>query len=529
MVSTFHGIETARRALHAQRSALYTTSHNIANANTKGYTRQRVNFSTTNPYNAIFGQIGTGVQEGSIERIRESFLDVQYRLENSKHGYYTKLSAALSKIEDIMNEPTESGLHHVMETFWKALEDLANHPENSGARQVVASTGQMVAETINYYYNSLARIQRDLGAEIDTKVKYINSLIAQIDELNRQIASVEPHGKLPNDLYDRRDVLVDELSKYINIKVNTVVPEQYGQHPPNAIGLYEIEIVQADGSAYDDGNGNRAKLLSIDTVTGQSTIQRLEVTGENSPEDPLSGNVSKIQVGNVLIDNLNFVGELGGLIRAYGYNLNGEQGKGHLPDMMERLNNYAFAFASEFNAIHQQGYDLSGEQGIEFFVFNENNPAQTLRVNDAIINDPGKIAAARSLTADGEVHSGDNRNALELAKIKGKNFGDYVYLQNGENGLPDGMTEGGTLDSYYASMIGDLGVNTQSAMRNRDNVQVLLDSVENQRQSVSGVSLDEELTNMIMFQHAYNAAGRMITVLDEMLDRIINGMGVVGR
>ena len=106
-----------------------------------------------------------------------------------------------------MNEPTESGLHHVMETFWKALEDLANHPENSGARQVVASTGQMVAETINYYYNSLARIQRDLGAEIDTKVKYINSLIAQIDELNRQIASVEPHGKLPNDLYDRRDVL----------------------------------------------------------------------------------------------------------------------------------------------------------------------------------------------------------------------------------------------------------------------------------------------------------------------------------
>ena len=94
--------------------------------------------------------------------------------------------------------------------------------------------------------------------------------------------------------------------------MNTVVPEQYGQHPPNAIGLYEIEIVQADGSAYDDGNGNRAKLLSIDTVTGQSTIQRLEVTGENSPEDPLSGNVSKIQVGNVLIDNLNFVGELGG-------------------------------------------------------------------------------------------------------------------------------------------------------------------------------------------------------------------------
>lgn len=527
MVSTFHGIETARRGLNAQRSALYTTSHNIANANTKGYSRQRVNFSTTNPYNAIFGQIGTGVQEGSIERIRDTFLDVQYRLENSKHGYYTQLSAALAKMEDIMNEPTDSGLHHVMENFWKALEDLANHPENSGARQVVASTGQMVAETINYYYNSLARIQRDLGAEIDTKVNYINNLIAQIDELNRQIASVEPHGKLPNDLYDRRDVLVDELSQYINIKVNTVVPEQYGQHPPNALGLYEIEIVQADGSPYVDADGNRAKLLSIDTVTGQATIERLEVTGDNSPDNPLSGNVSHIQVGNVAIDNLDFVGELGGLIRAYGYDLNGEQGQGHFPDMLQRLNNYAEAFASEFNAIHEQGFGLSGEQNIKFFILDENNPAQTIHVNDEIINDPGKIAAARE-QIDGQVHSGDNRNALQLAKIKGKNFGDYIYVQNGGN-LPEGMTEGGTLDSYYASMIGDLGVDTQSAMRNRDNVQVLLDSVENQRQSVSGVSLDEELTNMIMFQHAYNASSRMITVLDEMLDRVINGMGVVGR
>lgn len=528
MVSTFHGIETARRGLNAQRSALYTTAHNVANANTKGYSRQRVNFSTTKPYNAIFGQIGTGVEEGSIQRIRDSFLDVQYRLENSKHGFYTQLSAALSKMEDIMNEPSDSGLHHVMENFWKALEDLANHPENSGARQVVASTGQMVAETINYYYNSLARIQKDLGMEIDTKVDHINKLISQIDELNRQIASVEPHGRLPNDLYDRRDLLVDELSQYINIKVNTVIPEQYGQHPPNAIGLYEIEIIQTDGSPYTDGAGNRAKLLSVDSVTGIATIQQLEVTGTNAAGDPLTGKVQNIQVGSVTINNLNFVGELGGLIRGYGYELTGEQGQGHFPDMLDRLNNYAKVFAEEFNAVHKQGYDLSGAEGIDFFIIDDSNPAASIHVNDVIVNDPAKIAAAKELTADGDVHSGDNRNALELAKIKGKDFAEFISIENIED-LPEGMAAGGTLDSYYASMIGDLGVDAQSAIRNRDNTQVLLDSVHNQRQSISAVSLDEELTNMMMFQHAYNASSRMITVLDEVLDKVINGMGIVGR
>src|SRR5690606_31464132 len=109
-------------------------------------------------------------------------------------------------------------------------------------------------------------------------------------------------------------LLVDELSQYINIKVNTVVPEQYGQHPPNALGLYEIEIVQADGSPYTDAAGNRAKLLSVDTVTGIATIQQLEVTGDNAAGDPLTGNVQNIQVGSVTINDLNFVGELGGLI-----------------------------------------------------------------------------------------------------------------------------------------------------------------------------------------------------------------------
>lgn len=201
MVSTFHGLETAKRGMTAQQLALYTTGHNIANANTPGYTRQRVSFATAEPFPGaglnrpqIPGQLGTGVQAGTIERIRESFLDVQYRSENTKLGYYSSLSSALAKMEDIMNEPSNSGLQNIMSQFWSSLQNMADHPENLGARQVVAAKGQMVAETFNYYYNSLDGIKKDLGSEMDVTVKNINTIVSQIDELNKQIASVEPLG-----------------------------------------------------------------------------------------------------------------------------------------------------------------------------------------------------------------------------------------------------------------------------------------------------------------------------------------------
>lgn len=517
MVSTFHGLETAKRGMTAQQLALYTTGHNIANANTPGYTRQRVSFSTGEPFPGtglnrpqIPGQLGTGVQPGTIERIREEFLDLQYRSENTKLGYYSSLSSALAKMEDIMNEPSDSGLQNIMSKFWSSLQNLADHPENLGTRQVVASQGQMVAETFNYYYNSLDSIRKDLGNEIDKTVKNINSIVSQIDELNKQIASVEPHGMLPNDLYDKRDQLVDQLSSLVGVKVTAVKPNQYGQPLPTAIGLYEIEIIQKDGSSLS--------LLSVDHTTGASTLNELTLTIENDA-------IESVQVKGESLNNL--TGKLQGLIESYGYHDENGDVKGHYPEMMEKLNKLAYAFASEFNHIHQQGYGLDKtDPAGEFFDLGDNtgsgydetiNYAQIIKVRDEIIKDPSNIAAAKK---PGE-NSGDNNNAFELADLKSKDFSDYSVP------LPDDMS--GTFDFYYAAMIGDLGVAAQSANTNLDNVQVLVDSVEYNRQSVSGVSLDEELTNMITFQHAYNASARMITVIDEMLDKIINGMGIVGR
>ncbi|MGM0524505.1 MAG: FlgK family flagellar hook-associated protein, partial [Bacillota bacterium] len=144
MVSTFNGLEMAKRALSAQQAAMYTTSHNISNANTEGYTRQRVNFEAINGLTSsrepggIIDTIGNGVEPGSVERIREQFLDVQFRKENAKTQYYSQRAEAATQMEAILNEPSEEGLSHIFDQFWNSLQDLSVNPEDSGARSVVA-------------------------------------------------------------------------------------------------------------------------------------------------------------------------------------------------------------------------------------------------------------------------------------------------------------------------------------------------------------------------------------------------------
>lgn len=515
MRSSFMGLETARRGLFTQQSALYTTGHNVANANTPGYSRQRVNFQQTSPYPSIGvnspalpGQMGTGVEGGTVQRIRESFLDVQYRGENNKVGYYGALAESLQKMESIMNEPTDSGLQNTLDKFWNALQDLTTQTENSGARDVVAARGQMVAETINYYYNSLTQVQGDIGNQVNIKVEEINDLIAKIDNLNKQIADVEPHGYVPNDLYDERDLLVDELSGLINIKVTSVIPNNYGKASPLAEGLYNIEVVQRNGASY----GSPISLISVTKADGIVGANKLELQ-----TDADSGLVAGIKIGSSTITDDSYSGELSGLIKSYGY-LDGGEAKGIYPEMLDKLNKMTEAFANEFNAIHQSGYALGADtpSGKNFFGFTPGNAAQTIKVNQDLINNSNLIAAAASPGGS----SGDNENAKKLADILEKDFKDYSTP-------PDGLN--GSLVSYYSGMIGSLGVQSQSAQKDLKNSITLATSVDTNRQSVSSVSLDEEMTNMIKFQQAYNSSARMITVMDEMLDKVVNGLGTGGR
>ena len=227
MRSTFMGLETNKRGLYTQQSALYTTGHNISNANTPGYSRQRVNMQATAGFPGVGlntptmpGFLGTGVEAGSIQRIRDGFVDQQFRGESNKLGYWESRSNAIAQMEDVLAEPSKYGLQQSLSDFWQSLQTLATNPENGGARAVVVERGVAVADSFNYIDKSLKEIQSNLGKEIGVSTKNINSILDQIASLNKQIAEVEPNGYMPNDLYDARDNLLDELSSYVPIEVS---------------------------------------------------------------------------------------------------------------------------------------------------------------------------------------------------------------------------------------------------------------------------------------------------------------------
>ncbi|MGC4377978.1 flagellar hook-associated protein FlgK [Fictibacillus sp. Mic-4] len=512
MISTFSGLETARRGMMSQQSALSTTGHNIANANTPGFSRQRVNFQATSPYPgvgmnrpAIPGQVGTGVEAGSIQRVRDYFLDQQYRGEANKQGYWEAKNDALARMEDIMNEPSDEGLSKTLNQFWQSLQDLSANPQDSGARSVVRERGEAVADTFRYISNSLTNIQQDLGDQIGVTVKDINSILDQISSINRQISEIEPNGYLPNDLYDERDNLVDQLSSLLNVKVEKNTSG--GNALPIAEGTYNIFVM--------DSQGNKTYLVQGNTVNRLS-VQPSDSNGNpTGPIAEIDCNGQKLDIDfTKLADNDTFQGKLRGLIESYGYT-DGTAVKGHYPDMLKQLDSMAKAFIEKFNDVHRQGYGLSKTSpntntGNDFF---SGTTAKDIQV--VIDKDHLDHIAAALPDASGNVFSGDASNAKKLADVKNNTL------------TIDGNTT--TIQSYYESAIGRMAVDAQKANRLVKNSEVLAQSVDHKRQSVSGVSLDEEMTNLIQFQHAYNASARMITTVDQILDKIINGMGVVGR
>ncbi|WP_088041561.1 flagellar hook-associated protein FlgK [Bacillus sp. EAC] len=504
MRPTFMGLETAKRGMYTQQAAISVLGHNIANANTEGYTRQRANMQTTSPFPSlgmerpyIPGFIGTGSEVTSIQRIRDSFLDIQYRNNSSQLGYYSSRADALSKMEDIMNEPSEQGLSKTLDRFWQSLQDLALNPSNSGARAVVLERGKAVAETFNYLSKSLKTVQSDQQNQIEVETKNVNSLLNQIQNVNRQIADVEPHGMLPNDLYDERDRLIDKLSSLVNIKVTYT--SSGGQSIPAAEGKATIDLVAEDGSVIESGR-------VIDGTDIKADPKYLKVN-----YDATSGLVDTVSIGNNIIDVEKFktMGKLDSLIKSYGYLDSSNAQVGLYPEMLKNLDDIASTFANTFNTVHAAGITLGDVNGGNFFG-SSSGPITASSINVVItnIND----IAAGSTTSDG-----DGKNATSLA--------DVMRRTN----LTIGSTTNTSISAFYQGIIGGMGVQSQEANRLMTNSGILVDSVDQNRKSVSSVSLDEEMTDMVKFQHAYNAAARNITAIDEMLDKIINGMGIVGR
>ncbi|GAB7389197.1 flagellar hook-associated protein FlgK [Bacillaceae bacterium] len=488
MRSTFHGLEIGKRALYAQQSALSTTAHNIANANTEGYTRQRAVMQAANPIpypgmtnDRAPGQIGTGVEVIQLQRIREGFLDLQFRGENVKLGYWEAKSDTLSKLEAIFNEPSDTGLQNTLDRFWQAWQDLAKEPESLAARDVVRQRGIAVVETFKHLAQSIDQHKADVANVIAVKVMEINSLAEQIKDLNAQIANIVPHGYQPNDLYDKRDVLIDRLSKLVDVSVKE-----------NSDGTVDVSLNLEDGTTQ--------------SLVAGTTFTELEV---NNNAGVLSVRVKGTATGLALPEQR---GELAGWLDSHNV---------VLTEMRQKLNTLAETIVNEINSVHQTGYNLDdikngGQDKNPFFDISGSPPdALTMTVNQAILDSLDNIAAAQEdPPGSGTSSEGNGENAQAIAALKFK----VLNISGNQS----------TIDDFYRGMIAKVGVESQQAQRMRQNAEVLVNQVDTRRQSVSGVSLDEEMANMIKFQHAYNAAARMITAVDEILNKVINGMGRVG-
>ncbi|WP_078147350.1 flagellar hook-associated protein FlgK [Exiguobacterium sp. HVEsp1] len=504
MGSTFMGLETARRSLSTHQWALQATGNNVANASNPGYSRQRLTLGMTEQLSVNFGgtkagQFGTGVRGETLARIRDLMIDQQYRDESVKNAFYATKEAAFGRMEDIINEPSENGLAKSLDLFWASLQDLSVNPDDTGARSVVRQRALTLTQTFNYMSTSLSKVQEDLKAEAGVVTKKINDLLTKIGDVNRQIGDAEPLGVLPNELYDERDRYMDELSQYIEferVPVDYTNGETRGNSQRVAEGRIDIQISVP-------GTPTPTKITLVDGLTGGvGKINDMEIT------DAAAGTTT------LVFDDLPN-GKLKALVDMYGSATGTETHDGAFTKMLKDLDVMAKEFTTAFNDLHKTFYDGNVQDnprqtGIDFFFGSD---AKTVTVNPTILENLNLIAISK------DKNIGDGSGALDLANLKSA----QITFTGGSS------TATTSIGKYYQNVIGNMAVEASQNGNLAKSTFALLSSSDQRRQSVSAVSLDEEMTMMIQYQHAYNAAARNITAVDEMLDKIINGMGVVGR
>lgn len=520
MRSTFSGFNASKSGLFAAQRALDITGHNIANINTRGYTRQRLEQAASNPLKLPGGQgmLGTGVDTTKIHQLRNEFLDYKYRDESSTLGFWDAKADGLAFIESIMNEPSETGIATVIDQLFESFQELSKSPENVTTRALVRQRATTFTNSINHMYNQLEKMAVDLNFDINSMVKQINTLGSQIAKLNDQILRSEVDGSNANDLRDRRNILIDDLSKIVDIEVLDVRNPDNPKHSQMVI-----------------------------KVAGKPLVYHKDFTGlevENKQSEFFQEEVGK-QIDfygikwadGTPFDDRNLSGELKGLL-VLRDGQGGDQ-KG-IPYYIKELNRFVNVFANEINNIHLKGVGLDKSTGLAFFTaggVGTNGATITPDVDGKIFDADGNLLAN---DPDGifNINASNIRLAEELEdpnKIAASDHPDRlpkngtIMLEIIELRHKQSMFQEGKPEDFIKSLIGTLGVDADEADRNALNQAILLHEIESRRQSISGVDQDEELSNMVRFQHAYNASARMITTIDEMLDVVINKIGIVGR
>lgn len=470
MASTFFGLQIAFSGLKAQRTVMETISHNIANASTPGYTRQRVVLTTSPPYPLetslyfhVKHQQGTGVDAARIVRVADAFIDGQLREQEGMLAEKRQMADVISQVEGIFGEPGDQGLGATLAAFFNGWEELTLNPDSLAVRRSLLYQGEALAGAFQRVGRQIAALQGNLDFELVSSVASINQYAAYIADINGKIRRMAGSGVTPNDLMDERDRLVTELRK-----------------------LLSVRVVEQDNGEISVFAGNRA--LVFGDASYRVTVQQLPsgfhrlVWEEDSRPVELGG------------------GSLAAVVR-----MRDE----YLPGLEEELNRLVATLAERVNSLHAEGYDLRGNPvaGTPLEAFFLGSTIRDLRVNPELVADPSGIAASLG------TGSGDVENARRIASLRDElaMYGTYTFLD------------------YYRGVVARVGTDARAMYAEAENTEMLTRQVRQWRESVSGVNIDEEMIRLQEAVHAYQAAARAVTAMDDAIATIIQNMGIVGR
>ena len=628
MTSTFSGIEMGKRAVNAHHQALAVTGHNMSNISTPGYSRQRVEFSTFEPIylpglnrEETAGQIGQGVIISRVERIRDELLDRRIVSSAGAQGYWATRDPYIRDMEMIYLEPGPVSIRNKMDNFWDAWQELSLHPADTAPRYAVIERARTLIDGITERYNALQSLQDRANDEISMVVSQINDLSRQIAGLNDIIQRVKAQGDQPNDLMDRRDLLVDRLSSLINITVDQRDPNEFMIHTNGQI-LVQGQIPRTFDLAASADNG-------YERIYWSDTGQELELlnwgrNGSLGALVDLRDNTIRMEIQTLDNMTMNFV-SLVNEIHESAYGINGETGQAFFmetPFVTNVRGNYDRSGDGEFDSTYlfrvsgtnvlenraQVGLEgiitlssVNGTREIPYYPTdtvadiitrinnsgsevtarlnreglltltatpsgNRDNPDFVIRhIEDSgrflegyagLLEASGAEGAYSWLSADAVDALRGNELSWEVAPIAHPSgwiainpalVRDPMSVASGfgENGRPANPGNGEaalaiasirnsdvmvgqyrTFDDYFAVTVGRIGLLGEQSRLELETMNRTMKALHDDRSSISGVNMDEELSNMIKFQHGYAAAARFITVINSMYDTIINRMGV---
>jgi flagellar hook-associated protein 1 len=458
MPSPFQGIESSRRALNAFQRSLDTTGHNIANVNTKGFSRQRAELGVSTPNTYVAGRtinIGSGVNLVQISRSRDTFLESRRQDVNGDQGRSEAGLSLLERVQSSFLDVSGKGISSALDSFYNSWSSLANDPSSTTNRQQVLSSARDLSTKVRTAYSDLKSVSDSQTKAVGDTIGQIQSYADQIGKLNAEIRANMAGGGLPNDLMDQRDQAVAELSKLVNIDTNL------GSDNSLSVFVGSLPLV--------DQVGSRTFPTSFDTATST-------VNDGGSINWPISGGYLK--------------GQFDGL--------------GDVASYMTQLDNLANTLRSQVNSLHTSGVTNSGAVGGFFFSDNATTPilgAANLYVDSSLDANPALLVTGTTSAA------GDGTIATAMSKLRDQSVA----------GLGSQTTRG-----YFSALLSTVGRDIATAQNDRDTAYALGEQVESQIQDVSGVNLDDELANLQQFQRSYQASAKVLSMMDEMLGDLIN-------